>query len=631
MKQKVLEYSLSNNALLLIVSLVALLRQTGAEGAETSGELPAEVLESLKIKLVSPQVTGALNLKADSHFPNWYEIEGNVLKIHLSGLAAGTHRVSIVCVYGTNTRSLLIADVKIPLNAGTQVEEREVEVEAVDTMVDGNDVSRQEFDDLSETVEGLTETVGGLIETVEGLAGVYKVHEDASENKVAQVDAHAVELSGDCQATGLNAVAEGSGTVASGNNAHAEGYSTTASGESAHAEGNESTASGNNAHAEGYSTTASGESAHAEGNESTASSDFAHAEGGATEASGESAHSEGSETAASGDYSHAEGDRTTASGNGSHAEGTVTTASGEASHAEGYHAIASGDYSHAEGSAEIGEVRQLSIHVLSQAERQEIRAITGIEFNYCDMNDNLPDDVPETVYADEECTQKIGEMSVTKYAENSITGDFFNLASGTIQEDGTYYSRREPKANGGSAHVDGSNNTASGEAAHVEGNETTASGNYAHAEGYHAIASGAEAHAEGTGTTASSEAAHAEGTGAIASGRYSHAEGSSTAASGGSAHAEGTSTVASGVAAHAAGNRTIAATKSQTVVGEYNVEDNPNDDHTERGNYAFIVGNGTSNNARSNAFAIDWDGNLVLFNAGTPVVLTPAKLAQLIA
>ena len=31
------------------------------------------------------------------------------------------------------------------------------------------------------------------------------------------------------------------------------------------------------------------------------------------------------------------------------------------------------------------------------------------------------------------------------------------------------------------------------------------------------------------------------------------------------------------------------------------------------------------------AFAIDWNGNLVLFNAGTPVVLTPAKLAALIA
>lgn len=371
MKQKVLEYSLLNNALLLTVSLVALLRQTGTEGAETSGELPAEVLESLKIKLVSPQVTGALNLKTDSHFPNWYEIEGNVLKIHLSGLAAGTHRVSVVCAYGTNTRSLLIADVKVPLNAGTQVEEREVEVEAVDTMVDGNDVSRQEFDELAETVEGL--------------AGVYKVHEDESENKIAQVDAHAVELSGECQATGMNAVAEGNNTEASGNNAHAEGVDTTASSDCAHAEGDSTDAEGYGAHAEGESTTASGEAAHAEGNSTTASGESAHAEGNGTEAS-----------------------------------------------------------------------------------------------EFC-------------------------------------------------------------------------------------------------------------------------------------------------------GHAEGSGTVASGYAAHAAGSGTIAATKSQTVVGEFNIEDNPNDAPEARGDYAFIVGNGTSNNARSNAFAIDWDGNLVLFNAGTPVVLTPAKLAQLIA
>ena len=60
------------------------------------------------------------------------------------------------------------------------------------------------------------------------------------------------------------------------------------------------------------------------------------------------------------------------------------------------------------------------------------------------------------------------------------------------------------------------------------------------------------------------------------------------------------------------------------VVGKCNVVDT-------NGDYALIVGNGTDDEHRSNAFAIDWNGNLVLFNAGTPVVLTPAKLAQLIA
>lgn len=49
------------------------------------------------------------------------------------------------------------------------------------------------------------------------------------------------------------------------------------------------------------------------------------------------------------------------------------------------------------------------------------------------------------------------------------------------------------------------------------------------------------------------------------------------------------------------------------------------------GDYLLIVGNGADAEHKSNAFAIDKNGNLVLFNAGTPVVLTPAKLAQLIA
>lgn len=81
---------------------------------------------------------------------------------------------------------------------------------------------------------------------------------------------------------------------------------------------------------------------------------------------------------------------------------------------------------------------------------------------------------------------------------------------------------------------------------------------------------------------------------------------------------------ATAVNAAAQGTGTIARTTAQMVVGKYNVEDT-------NGDYALIVGNGTDDNARSNAFAIDWSGNLVLFDNGTPVVLTPSKLATLIA
>lgn len=79
-----------------------------------------------------------------------------------------------------------------------------------------------------------------------------------------------------------------------------------------------------------------------------------------------------------------------------------------------------------------------------------------------------------------------------------------------------------------------------------------------------------------------------------------------------------------GQGSQAFGCGTKTQTEGQMVLGKCNVLDT-------NGDYALIVGNGTADNARSNAFAIDWNGNLVLFNAGTPVVLTPAKLATLIA
>lgn len=49
------------------------------------------------------------------------------------------------------------------------------------------------------------------------------------------------------------------------------------------------------------------------------------------------------------------------------------------------------------------------------------------------------------------------------------------------------------------------------------------------------------------------------------------------------------------------GNGTVAGSVSQTALGKYNVKDSQED-------YAFIIGNGTSDSARSNAFAVDWDG-----------------------
>lgn len=68
------------------------------------------------------------------------------------------------------------------------------------------------------------------------------------------------------------------------------------------------------------------------------------------------------------------------------------------------------------------------------------------------------------------------------------------------------------------------------------------------------------------------------------------------------AFAEGNSTIASGEASHAEGQYTKASSNGQHVQGKYNIEDS-------NSKYAHIVGNGTADNARSNAHTIDWNGN----------------------
>ena len=77
----------------------------------------------------------------------------------------------------------------------------------------------------------------------------------------------------------------------------------------------------------------------------------------------------------------------------------------------------------------------------------------------------------------------------------------------------------------------------------------------------------------------------------------------------------GADNTASGMASHAEGANTIAQRKSQHVLGEYNVADTTGADGRVKGSYIEIVGNGTADDARSNARTLDWNGNESL--AGT--------------
>ena len=127
-------------------------------------------------------------------------------------------------------------------------------------------------------------------------------------------------------------------------------------------------------------------------------------------------------------------------------------------------------------------------------------------------------------------------------------------------------------------------------------------------QGIEAYATGDYSHAEGNNTSAIGVGSHAEGYFSSAYGNYSHAEGTSTTNGTGS-HAEGNDTIANGDYSHAEGLGTIASGSYQHVQGQYN--------QSSSAQSAFIVGNGTSDGARSN----------LIFASGSQVQVTGSVIA----
>ena len=198
----------------------------------------------------------------------------------------------------------------------------------------------------------------------------------------------------------------------------------------------------------------------------------------------------------------------------------------------------------------------------------------------------------------------VGPMSVAEGLYTTASG-IESHAEGDRTIASGNYSHAEGNATTASdqySHAEGWSTTASDRASHAEGVGTTAHGQYSHAEGNSTTAFGDCSHAEGDHTSASGYGSHAEGDHTTA-GVNSHAEGSYTTASGSSSHAEGRDTTVSGDRSHAEGDHTIASSDRQHVEGKYNVEDTNNQ-------YAHIIGNGTSDSNRSNAYTVDWDGNV---------------------
>ena len=117
------------------------------------------------------------------------------------------------------------------------------------------------------------------------------------------------------------------------------------------------------------------------------------------------------------------------------------------------------------------------------------------------------------------------------------------------------------------------------------------------------IATGDYSHGEGANCKAWSGYSHAEGSGSEANAVGSHAEGGFTKTKGIGSHTEGfhTETTSNGSYSHVSGNYTKSQYSYQSICGKYN-----NNQSTS----LFEVGNGTADNARSNAFEVHSSGNV---------------------
>ena len=323
-----------------------------------------------------------------------------------------------------------------------------------------------------------------------------------------------------------------------------------------------------------------------------------HSEGLGNQALCKGAHTEGGGNNSYGAWSHTEGKKTKA-GYCAHAEGEGSEASGFLSHAENS-SKATGWAAHSEGSG-----KALETYTHAEGNQTEARYMMAHAEGYATVAKKT------AAHSEGIKTESSGHGSHAEGVGNIASGNGAHAEGGEYNQS-TGAIKQKNEASGVGSHAEGLNTIASGDAAHSEGQGTYAISNYAHSEGIGTKATKLCAHAEGHTTLAGDENA------AWNVGLVAHAEGYLTKAFGSYSHAEGQNTLASGENSHAGGLGTIASAENQTAIGMYNKE-NPN--------ALFIVGNGTSNTDRHNAFEVYKDGSIAI----NEIKITPAQLQGLLA
>ena len=168
----------------------------------------------------------------------------------------------------------------------------------------------------------------------------------------------------------------------------------------------------------------------------------------------------------------------------------------------------------------------------------------------------------------------------------------------------------------------GTGNKCSADFSFAIGNGNLASGVNSFAKGNSTTASGYAASTEGGLTVASGKISHAEGQLTVASGNVSHVEGNKNKNESHFSHVEGTGNIlgANGHGVHVQGINNLDTNEQsgETVsVSWTNADGTVHTSSFIPGKYILIIGNGTSNDNRSNAHTLDWNGNAWYQGTGT--------------
>lgn len=374
-------------------------------------------------------------------------------------------------------------------------------------------------------------------------------------------------------------------------------------------------------HADEFASFAMGYQSQANGYVSTAIGQF-------TRATGNYSTSMNYDTDAIGDASFAMGFSTDATGNYSTSMGYVTIADEESSTALGMFndntitgelfTVGNGTGSMRSNALEVYKNGEVVIPALGSGGTQNIQVDNTGKIVVGGASPFTHDAVNNRVYRNDPDDDFIFGDDDFDHSSSSEMKMFFDKSKGSFRA-GTVAGNAWDEVNIGTSSIAlGNNSTASGNNSTALGNNTIASGSASTAMGVSTTASGAFSTAMGYNTTSNQSYSTAMGHSTTASGIYSTAMGNQsvssniastsmgfqTTASGNSSTAMGVSTEASGNYSTALGNRTLANESESVAMGMYN-------DYTITGEL-LTIGNGTGNTARTNAFEVYKNGNVVI-------------------